>query len=72
MPNLTIKREYATKLRELGIYDRYVYEVKNQWHSYGIDENISGAVSWFDFISNSFMWSMSTDGYDYWKVIANN
>jgi hypothetical protein len=70
MPSLKIKPEYANKLRELGIYNRYVSEVKNQWHSYGIDRNISTAVSWYTFIDNSFMWSESRDGFNYWNVIA--
>lgn len=72
MPILNIKPEYAKKLRELGIYNRYIFEVKAQWHDYGIDENIFGAVTWFDFISNSFMWSKSADGDEYWREIADN
>ena len=74
MPTLTVKTEYITKLKSLGVYELWFHNLKCQWDSYKNHSSMlaGGSIpnSWKEFISKSFSWKDSVEGSDMWVDIG--
>jgi hypothetical protein len=70
MPQLTIKTEYVQKLKELGVYDQWLENVKSQFAT--TKKTITFNESTFRaMISCSFSWSRSPEGHSFWADISD-
>jgi hypothetical protein len=71
---LTIKPEFLEKLKKLGVYEKWLSNVKAQWNEWGVlycDYGIM-SKSWYDFIYYSFHWRTALDGRAYWYNVASD
>jgi hypothetical protein len=69
MPHITIKTEYVQKLKELGVYDQWLGNIKTQWNERAkirFSEMQQNTYSWAHLISQSFVWSSSNEGLKFW------
>lgn len=71
MPTLTIKTEYVERLKQLGVYDAWLVNVKDNWD---MVEDRAGMLkdcySFHTVISWAFTWSESVEGYTFWRDIS--
>ena len=75
MPTLIVKNQFIQKLKQLGIYDKWMDAVK-------ADTIVRGSIKlqepgwelpiadWSTFIARSFNWVATEDGFDFWDSIS--
>lgn len=79
MPNISVKRVYIEKLIELGLYDKWLNNIKQQWDdtdncylnpkSYKYNSYVKVCVvniSFKAFINYSFAWYKTPEGHHFW------
>ena len=72
MPVLNIEDVHVAKLKELNIYDKWIWNVKTQWDTRCTDPvHISNFKSHdtHDLLRRSFKFSDSKEGTKYWSDI---
>lgn len=73
MPTIKVKTEYINKLKQLGIYDAWLSNVKNQWDGKYLLQNIDKINSFANLIYYSFDWSHTIDDINVnWHDIYKN
>jgi hypothetical protein len=85
MPTISINRVYVDKLKQLGVYDKWVSNLKDQWcyltkcflnpDSNGHEDYISHCVehiAFHLFIDYSFCWEDTPEGHTFWHDIAKS
>lgn len=77
MPTLIIKTTHIEKLKALGVYDAWFANLKKQWKD-DLSGNLctaeklaeySATGQWSNFVSKSFVFSETPEGWDYWERI---
>jgi hypothetical protein len=68
MPTLKIKTEYIRRLKEMGVYDKWLYNVKDQWND-SRQQQIDLALTPADLINRSFTWGNSNEGHSFWYIV---
>jgi hypothetical protein len=67
---IRVKPEFLEKLKELGVYDKWLTNVKaprrGNWKP---TFNMEDSPMWASFIGNSFDWSDTPEGVSYWSLI---
>lgn len=66
---LTIKPEFLEKLKALGVYEKWLSNVKAQWGEWRPTFTMNESDYWISFIGNSFKWSDTPEGASYWDII---
>lgn len=76
MPTLTIKTESIEKLKSLGVYEKWLSNVKAQWGTYEQTQQITSnyRTALYDLLLYAFKWDITPEGNDYWAhlCIENN
>ena len=74
MPQITIKTKYVKKLKELGIYDQWLQNLKDQWDEWSkgcsVISVLEDAYSFEQFIKYSFRWSDTPEKREFWEEIS--
>ena len=83
MPKIKIRKKFINKLKQLGVYDRWLEEVQTQWEMEWCWLNPTGEgfhhyhnkfdkneVSFYDIINFSFNWADTKEGRDFWVNVA--
>lgn len=72
MPKVTVPTCHIEKLKQLGIYDQWLSNIKTRVKDLKQHcRNLSG-TSWKTFISGSFIWDCTPEGGDFWQKIENS
>lgn len=72
MPTLKVKTLYIDKLKALGVYDKWLANVKSDKHDiYHMDTMYERSDNFNQFINNSFSWHYTPEDYNYWADISN-
>jgi hypothetical protein len=72
MNKIVIKPEFEAKLQNLGIKDKFLKNCRNP--NYNINtyiKELNEVKTWYDFITQSFCWKNTPEGFEYWQNIAN-
>lgn len=71
MPTLTIKTASIEKLKQLGIYDQWIANVKVQWGHHPQTQEITHKHRSYvsDLLLYGFDWVKSIEGNDYWSKL---
>lgn len=78
MPTLTVKTAHILKLKKLGVYDKWLANLKAQY-SNGYTGNFvtletltkrSNSGQWGSFVSLSFIFRETPEGHDFWMRIV--
>lgn len=73
MPTLTIKTTWVEQLKALGVYDQWLFNVKNRNHNKKWtsrdSECISESNSFKEFLGRSFVFTETPEGYEFWYAI---
>lgn len=72
MPKFTVKTKYIEKLKQLGVYDKWLTNVKNNHYAWDAENKIEKYLDFNYFIQWSFNWSLSIEGHTYWDAVANS
>lgn len=77
MPEIKVKTEYIEKLKALGVYDKWLSNLKAQWN---VKDNCSGnsdikpesfyAYNWGNLVSWAFTWDLTPEKFDFWSNIS--
>lgn len=67
MPEIKVKTEWVEKLKQLGVYDKWIANIQIQFGQPG--NRPDRMISWMSFINWSFCWSTSIEGTSFWKEI---
>ena len=66
------KRKFIAFLKENGIYEKWIYNIKDQhpmsndaWWDYFKDSIYEN--KYYDGINHAFTWADTKDGHEYWK-----
>ena len=59
------REEKINKLNELGIYAFWFRNVKKD-----VNKLLNKPISWRSFIDDSFWWTETREGYEYWEKIS--
>lgn len=70
MPSITVKTEYVVKLKQLGVYDKWLANVQYQWGDWLLQGQLSDSGSWATFIRNSFGFVQSPEKFDFWDIVT--
>jgi hypothetical protein len=70
MPQLTIKTEHIEKLKKLGVYDKWLENVKARNHTDEVLERMNRYQSFAVLISGSFIWEDTQEGDAFWREIS--
>lgn len=64
MPEIKVKTEYIKKLRQLGVYDQWLTNVKAQLYMdhFSDPDRMHEAADFHAFLNWSFNWSKSPEG----------
>lgn len=69
---LTIKAEYLEKLKALGVYDKWLSNVKAQYDG-KYRRKTSTADSFYDLLEMcSFRWDKTPEGHNFWEALSNS
>lgn len=77
MPKIQIKTEYYNQLKSYGIYDKWLFNVKEQWHDYcffnpnssrtiRLGKTPTNIIDFNDFLKSSFNVSITSEGSAFW------
>ena len=69
MPELKVKTASIEKLKQLGVYDAWLANVKIQWGTYKSTQEITHnfRTSIEDLLLYGFDWKKANEGNDYWS-----
>lgn len=77
MPTFKVKTEYIEKLKQLGVYDEWLTNVKANWDDWNKEVGgvelmiyIFPTTSFDHLIHWSFNWNNSPEGMKYWREIS--
>jgi len=68
---IIFKSEFENKLKKLKIKTKFIKNLRNYKRTYLTLERLNAIHNWEDFISLSFKWSSTPEGFEYWDNIAN-
>lgn len=71
MPKITVKTEYIDKLKQLGVYDAWLANLKNETISPADEKDMYEAIDFQTLIKASFIWTDATEGFDFWAEISD-
>lgn len=64
MPEVKVKTEWIKKLKQLGVYDQWLFNVKEQ---YGYRHELYIHITRFkDLLNYPFAWPQTPEGNDFW------
>lgn len=76
MPNIKVKTEYINKLKQFGVYDQWLENVKNQWDEmeriYPISHNClkdSFGQTLHSILAYAFVYTETPEGTAWWNHI---
>ena len=64
------KKEYANKLKELGVCKQFMDNLESQTVSDIQLDYISRAPDFHQFVQRSFLWEPTPEGWTYWKELS--
>lgn len=73
---LPTKKDYAAKLKELGVSELYWNNLRAQMlgcpdlEEATLLRALNSSTTWFNFIATSFVWEPTPEGFEYWSNIA--
>lgn len=72
MPQITVKTEWVDKLKALGVYDKWLANVKAQFPIYGNRFTGGYIQSFYELINCPLIWGNTPEGNSFWSKIANS
>lgn len=76
MPKLTIKTAYLDKLKQLGVYDQWLFNMKKRFDNHPdfdfLSTKLYNAKSFHTFVSSSFLWNNTPENHTFWYKIADS
>ena len=72
---IKFKQEFEDKLNELGVREQFVMNVIKQYSLEGFADlitDINSFTSFYEFITASFVWDLTPEGWDFWRNIAKS
>ena len=77
MPKVTVPNIYITKLKELGVYDQWLANVKIQYHNCDYcwlnpesSRYEEGIKSLYALLNRSLSWEHTLEGITYWNEVS--
>lgn len=65
------RKEKKNKLKDLRIYGKWRDNVENEADYTYAEYILNKDIDWKYFISHSFQWHKTIEGYNFWKEISN-